>query len=330
MEYKFLGQTGLKVSQLSFGTMTFGDEADEEMSARLYRRCRDAGINLFDCANIYSNGRAEELLGKFAAGQRNEIILTTKAYFPAGPDVNARGSSRFHLIHALEDSLRRLHTDHIDIFYLHRFDEYTALEETLRALDDLISMGKILYTGASNFAAWQIMKALGVSDLHNWARFAVVQPMYNLVKRMAEVEIFPMAESEELGVIPYSPLGGGLLSGKYFHGARPEGSRLIRSIRYQARYGEDWMQASADQFKVLADELGIHPAPLAIAWVMSNPAVTSVLVGARNLEQLETALQSTAVEMTDELYERVSAISPTPPPATDRNEERLVDTYGPR
>ena len=330
MEYKFLGQTGVKVSQLCFGTMSFGDEADEQMSAQLFRRCRDAGINFFDCANMYSAGRAEEILGKLITGQRNEIVITSKAYFPMGKDVNARGASRYHLFNSVNESLRRLNTDRIDVLFLHRFDDFTALEETLRALDDLVSMGKILYPAASNFAAWQVMKALGVSDLHGWSRFAVLQPMYNLVKRMAEVEILPMAEVENLGVISYSPLGGGLLSGKYAGGARPEQGRLLRSLRYKTRYNEDWMFTAADELKDLSEQIGVHPASLAIAWVGANPAVTAPIIGARNLDHLEIALKSVEIEMTDYLYEQVSALTPALPPATDRNEERLVDTYGPR
>lgn len=330
MKYKFLGQTGVKVSQLCFGTMSFGDEADEETSAQLYHHCRESGINFYDCANMYSTGRAEEILGKLIAGHRNEIVLTTKAYFPMSEDPNARGASRYHLFNSVEESLRRLQTDRIDIFFIHRFDDFTALDETLRALDDLVSMGKILYPAASNFAAWQIMKGLGISDLNGWARFAVIQPMYNLVKRMAEVEILPMAESEDLAVIPYSPLGGGLLSGKYAHGSRPESGRLVRNLRYKTRYRDEWMYTTADDLKKLADEIGVHPASLAIAWVGANPAVTAPIIGARNLDHLKIAIKSTDIEMTDELYARVSDLSPTPPPATDRSEERLVETYGPR
>ena len=327
MNYKYLGQTGVKVSQLCFGTMSFGDEADEEMSGKLYNRCRDAGINFFDCANMYSFGKAEEILGKLITGHRNEIVLTSKAYFPMGRDVNARGASRYHLFNSVEESLRRLKTDRIDVFFIHRFDDFTTLEETLRALDDLVSMGKILYPAASNFAAWQVMKALGLSDLHHWARFAVIQPMYNLVKRMAEVELFPLAESENLGVISYSPLGGGLLSGKYAGGAQPEQGRLLSSVRYQTRYGEEWMHSTAADLKILADQIGVHPASLAIAWAAAHPAVTAPIIGARNLDHLETALKSIEIEMTDSLYEQISGLSHTPPPATDRNEERIVDTY---
>ncbi len=330
MEYKFLGQTGVKVSQLCFGTMTFGDEADEEMSAQMYKRCRDAGINFFDCANMYSTGRAESILGKLIEGQREEVVITSKAYFPMDQDPNARGASRYHIFNSVNASLRRLNTDRIDVFFIHRFDEYTGMEETLRALDDLVRMGKILYPAASNYAAWQIMKSLGIADIHNWTRFSVIQPMYNLVKRTAEVEILPMAESENLGVIPYSPLGGGLLSGKYAGGTKPEQGRLIRSLRYKTRYQEGWMHKTAENLKSFAEKLGVHPASLAIAWVGANPAVTAPIIGARNLDHLETALRSVDIDMTDELYEQVTALSPTPAPATDRNEERLVDTYGPR
>lgn len=330
MEYKFLGQTGVKVSQLCFGTMSFGDEADESVSGQLYHRCRDAGINFFDCANMYASGRSEEILGNLIADHRNEVVITSKAYFPMGKDVNSRGASRYHLFNSVEDSLRRLKTDRIDIFFLHRFDDFTALEETLRALDDLVSMGKILYPAASNFAAWQVMKALGVADLHGWARFAVIQPMYNLVKRMAEVELLPMAESENLAVMCYSPLGGGLLSGKYAGSAQPEHGRLLRSLRYKTRYGEEWMHTAAGDLKAVAEQVGVHPASLAIAWVAANPAVTAPIIGARSLDHLEMALKSIEIDMTDELYARVSSLTSTPPPATDRNEERLVDTYGPR
>ncbi len=214
MEYRFLGNTGVKVSSLCFGTMSFGGKADEKMSGEMFRRCREAGINFFDCANIYEGGRSEEILGKLIAGCRDEIVLTSKAYFPIGEDVNARGASRRHIRQALEDSLRRLGTDYIDLYFIHRFDDKTPLEETLKALDDATRQGKILYIGASNFAAWQVAKALGISAREGWQRFECIQPMYNLVKRQAEVEILPMAQSENVAVIPYSPLGGGLLTGK--------------------------------------------------------------------------------------------------------------------
>jgi aryl-alcohol dehydrogenase-like predicted oxidoreductase len=209
MRTVYLGRTGCQVSQLGFGTMSFGGDADERTSAALFRRCRDAGINLFDCADVYQDGRAEEILGRLMRGQRDELVITSKAYFPTGPDVNARGASRRHLVSAVEASLQRLDTDRIDLYFIHRFDRHTPLEETLRALDDLVRAGKILYPAASNFAAWQVAKAIGISARHGWARFECIQPMYNLVKRQAEVEILPLAASEEIGVVSYSPLRSG-------------------------------------------------------------------------------------------------------------------------
>jgi aryl-alcohol dehydrogenase-like predicted oxidoreductase len=206
VEYRFLGNTGVKVSSLCYGTMSFGGEADEETSAAMYRHCREAGINFFDCANVYAGGRSEEVLGRLIAGERNDLIITSKVYFPAGDDLNARGATRRHILQAIEDSLRRLNTDRIDVYFIHHFDDDTPLEETLRVLDDLVRQGKILYPAASNFAAWQVAKALGISERHAWARFECIQPMYNLVKRQAEVELLPMAQSEHVGVISYSPV----------------------------------------------------------------------------------------------------------------------------
>lgn len=301
--------------------MSFGSDADEATSAAMYRRCRDAGINFFDCANIYAGGQSEIILGKQIAGHRDEVIITSKAFFPTGPDVNARGASRRHLMLSVEASLRRLNTDYIDIFYIHRFDDFTDLEETLRGLEDLVHQGKILYPAASNFAAWQVEKGLGIAARHGWTPFACIQPMYNLVKRQAEVELLPMAQAENLGVVPYSPLGGGLLSGKYGVNRQPERGRLIENKMYQVRYGEPWMYEVAERFTQFAYEHGYEPAPLAIAWVASHPAVTAPIIGARNLEQLEGVLKASEIRLTPEMREQISALSPTPPPATDRSEE---------
>jgi aryl-alcohol dehydrogenase-like predicted oxidoreductase len=321
MEYRLLGKTGVRVSQLCFGTMTFGGDADEETSAALYRRCRDVGINFFDCANVYNGGKSEDLLGRFTRGHRHEVILTSKVYFPPNQDVNARGATRRNILLNIEQSLRRLGTDYLDVYFIHRFDELTPLEETLRALDDLVQAGKVLYLGASNFAAWQIAKALGISARYGWAPFAVIQPMYNLVKRQAEVEILPLALSEGLGVIPYSPLGAGLLTGKYGATTRPEQGRLVDHPIYQVRYSDEWMYEVAERFVHFARERGFSPAALAVAWVGSHPAVTAPIIGARNLPQLEDSLQSLNIQMTPELRAEISALSPEPPPATDRTEE---------
>jgi aryl-alcohol dehydrogenase-like predicted oxidoreductase len=330
MEYRFLGDTGVRVSQLCFGTMSFGGDADERTSKAMYARCREEGINFFDCANVYNGGRAEEILGKLIAGHRHEVVITSKVYFPTGEDINARGASRKHILAAIEDSLRRLNTDHLDVYFIHRFDDFTPLPEVLRALDYLVQQGKILYPAASNFAAWQVAKALGISAKEGWARFEVLQPMYNLVKRQAEVEILPMAQSEHLGVITYSPLGGGLLTGKYGPDKRPDSGRLVENKMYMTRYGADWMYDVADGFAAFAKDHGFDPASLAVAWVGSHPGVTAPIIGARSLEQLEGSLGALKIDMTPELYAQVSALSPEPPPATDRNEEKTQFNYGKR
>ncbi len=330
MEYRFLGKTGIKVSNLCFGTLTFGKEADRSTSLALFNRCRDAGINFFDCANTYAGGKSEELLGEFIHDIRHEVVITSKVYFPTGADVNARGSSRKNLRQAVEASLRRLNTDFLDIYFLHRFDDFTSLPETLRAMDDLVRQGKVLYIGASNFAAWQVEKALGISASAGWAPVEILQPMYNLVKRQAEVEILPMAQAEQLAVISYSPLGGGLLSGKYSFDEKPASGRLIESELYKTRYGEAWNYRVAAEFSALAKQEGYHPAALAVAWVANHPGITAPIIGARSMAQLEDVLKCTDITMTSDLYQRISDLSPQPPPATDRIDERTNVTYGSR
>lgn len=327
LDYRPLGRTGLKVSPLALGTMSFGREADESVSKAMYNRCREVGINVFDCADVYAKGRSEVILGKLIASERDEVVLATKAYFPTGRDPNARGSSRYHLVRAVEASLTRLDTDRIDLFYLHRFDDETALDETLRALEDLVRDGKVLYPAASNFAAWQVMKGLGIQRAAGFSPFVAIQPMYNLVKRQAEVELLPMARSEGLGVFPYSPLGGGLLAGKYGAQRLPDSGRIVDDPMYAVRYGRDGDLHTAGAFTALARDRGIHPVSLAVAWVAAHPAVTAPLLGARDLEQLEPALQSLEVPMDEELHRAVSALSPEPPPATDRNEEASAESY---
>lgn len=327
MEMRTLGQTGIKVSELCFGTMSFGGIADEETSASMFHRCREAGINFFDCANVYQKGTAEKILGDLIKDCREEVVITSKFYFPMGDDPNARGGSRKHIMSSVEDSLRRLQTEYLDLYFIHHFDEHTPLEITLRALDDLVTQGKILHPAVSNFAAWQIAKALGISRQEGLAPFACIQPMYNLVKRQAEVEILPLAQSEGLAVIPYSPLGGGLLTGKYGPEQRPDSGRLVENEMYITRYGEDWYFKAADRFSELARDRGYEPASLAVAWVGAHPAVTAPIIGARNVEQLEDSLASVEIDMTPELYQEITSLSPTPPPATDRSEEKTAFTY---
>lgn len=323
MKYRVLGRTGVKVSQLCFGTMSFGGDADESTSAAMYKRCRDVGINFFDCANVYVGGRSEEILGRVMASDRDELVITSKVFSAVGPGVNQRGLSRRHIMMEVENSLRRLQTDRLDLLFVHNFDNDTPIEETVRALDDLVTQGKILYPSVSNWAAWQIAKALGISAREGLARFECMQPMYNLTKRQAEVELFPLALSEEIGVIPYSPLGGGLLTGKYAAQKRPDSGRLVSNEMYMRRYGEENYYQIAGDFTAHAQAKGVHPATLAVAWVMHHPAVTAPIIGARSVEQLEASLDAINVAMTDGWWEEISALSYEPPPATDRSEERM-------
>jgi aryl-alcohol dehydrogenase-like predicted oxidoreductase len=318
MEYRTVGKTGIQVSNLCFGAMSFGGDADEETSKAMYQRCREAGINFFDTADVY--GRSEEILGECIAHERDSIVLTTKVFWNTVADVNARGLSRKHMMQGIENSLRRLKTDYIDFYFVHDFDDQTPIEEILRTLDDLQRQGKILYPAVSNWAAWQITKALGISAKEQLARFELIQPMYNLVKRQAEVEILPMAASEQMGVITYSPLGAGLLSGKYGVNKRPEQGRLVQNARYGNRYGADEDFVTAEQFTKYAQEHDVKPATLAVAWVMANPAVTAPIIGARNLDQLEDSLAAADFNMTEEMYAEITNLSRTPSPATDRTE----------
>lgn len=322
MDYRLLGRTGVKVSSLCFGTMSFGDIADEAESARMFNRCREADINFFDCANTYAGGRSEEILGQLIADCRDEIVLTTKVVSRTGADINQGGASRRHIQISVEESLKRLKTDRIDVYFLHHYDAETPIEESLRALDDLARQGKILYPALSNWAAWQVMKANGIAKQEGLARIECLQPMYNLVKRQAEVEILPMAAHEEIGVIPYSPLGGGLLTGKYGTARKPERGRLVENENYIKRYGVAAYYQTAVDFAAHAKERGLQPAALAVAWVMAHPAITAPIIGARNLAQLEASLAALDVDMTPECYDEISALSPTPPPAHDRLEER--------
>jgi aryl-alcohol dehydrogenase-like predicted oxidoreductase len=327
MDYRTLGRTGVQVSPLCFGTMSFGGDADEATSAAMFKRCRDAGVNFFDTANVYNGGKSEEILGRLMADSRDEIVLSSKAGFSTGSDVNAKGLSRRNLRLAVDASLKRLGTDRIDVYFVHTFDPKTPIEEVLGALDDLAREGKILYPAASNWAAWQIAQSLGISAMKGLARFECLQPMYSLAKRQVEVEILPLAQAERIGVISYSPLGGGLLSGKYGRDRRPDSGRLMENKMYQARYGEENYYEIAERFTDYANERGVHPATLAVAWVMSHPAITAPIIGARNLEQLEPSLKALDIPLAPDERKEISALSVEPPPATDRSEETKGLSY---
>ena len=318
MKMKLLGQTGVKVSELCFGTMSFGGDADEAASAAMFKACRDAGINFFDCADQYAKGKSEEILGRLMKGHREDLVITTKCFNPTGEDVNARGTSRRHVTRAVEASLKRLQTDRVEVLFLHHYDKRTPLEESVRALEDLVRAGKVIYPAVSNWSAWQTQRAVDLQERNDWARLQVIQPMYNLVKRQAEVELLPMAEANGIGVIPYSPAAAGLLSGKYSGAAS---GRLKTNKMYEARYGERWMFEVADKFAAFCKQKGLHPVSTAVAWVGAHPAITAPIIGARNLEQLKDSLDAVNVPMTPSLRAEIADLSRTPPPATDRLEE---------
>ncbi len=322
MEYKNCGHSGLKVSSLCFGTMTFGDGADEAMSGKIYSQCRDKGINFFDVANGYANkGGSELILGKLIKDHREEVIVATKGYFPMTKDINGRGASRFHLTKALEGSLKRLNTDHVDIYYIHHFDVDTPLEETISTLNDFVRHGKVLYLGLSNFAAWQVMKAIAITQQKNFSPITCIQPMYSLLKRQIESEILPMAQTEGLGVFSYSPLGGGYLTGKYMDESGV--GRFDTNKMYQKRYQDEMHLRTVKSFTDFAANNGYNPVSLAIAWVASHPGITAPIVGARNIEQLKPVLEAVDFQMTDELRETISEFSLAPALPTDRSEEGM-------
>jgi len=322
MKFKPLGRTGVKVSELCFGTMSFGGDADEATAGTLYKACRDAGINFFDSADQYSKGRSEEILGRLMKGHREELVITTKCFNPTGEDVNARGTSRRHVTRAVEASLKRLQTDRVEVLFLHHYDKRTPLEESVRALEDLVRSGKVLYPAVSNWSAWQTQRAVDLEERNEWARLQVIQPMYSLIKRQAEVELLPMAEANGIGVIPYSPAAAGILSGKYAGNAGGKNAgRLKTNKMYEARYGEPWIFEVAAKFAAFCKEKSLHPVSAAVAWVGAHPAITAPIVGARSLEQLRDSLNAVNVDMTPALRAEITALSPTPAPATDRLEE---------
>jgi aryl-alcohol dehydrogenase-like predicted oxidoreductase len=320
MKHKPLGRTGVQVSQLCFGTMSFGGDADEATSAEMFKAVRDAGINFFDTADQYNKGKSEEILGKLMRGSRDGLIVATKVFNAVGPDVNAKGSSRRHVSRAVDACLKRLQTDRVEIMYLHMRDALTPLEETLRALEDAVRAGKVLYPALSNHSAWETQAALGIQDANGWARVQAIQPMYNLVKRQAEVEILPMAAANGVSVFPYSPAAAGLLSGKYAD--KSAQGRIAANKMYTARYGEEWAHEVAQKFAAFCKQRGMHPMSAAVAWVAAHPAVTAPIIGARSVQQLQASLDSVKLEIGQALWTEMAALSRTPPPATDRLEEQ--------
>ena len=311
------GPNNLKNSSLCFGTMQFGEGANEKDSQEMYEACRESGINFFDTAFVYTGGKSELILGDLIKEERDKIILVTKAG-------SVGGSSGQNIRSQLEQSLKRLKQDYVDIFFLHHWDENIPLEETFEALQKLKEEKKFFQLGVSNFSAWQVIKAELIAQENKFPSIDILQPMYNLVKRQAEVEILPMAKSENIGVISYSPLGGGLLTGKYnIDNTSNKNSlgRLHDNSKYKKRYGQNWMYNAAIALQKLASEFNYDPIALAVAWVSHNDAITAPIISARNLKQLKPSLDSIKISLDEDAYKLISNISPTPPPATDRLEE---------
>ncbi len=298
------------VSKFCFGAMQFGGTADRAASDALYAACRAAGLSFFDTAFGYTGGTSETWLGDLVRPEREAVFVATKC-------ASRGGAGRRNILTQFDESRRRLGMDMVDALYLHRWDGETPLEETFETLAELRRAGKIRHVGVSNYAAWQVMKAVAVAARFD-LRIDLVQPMYNLVKRQAEVEILPMAADQGIAVAPYSPLGGGLLTGKYVGGGT---GRIHTDPSYAARYAPDWMHAAASGLADIATELDVSPATLAVAWVAHNPLVAAPIISARSVEQLAPSLAGMSFDMDAALYARISALSPAPPPATDRLEE---------
>ncbi|MGD9494713.1 MAG: aldo/keto reductase [Armatimonadota bacterium] len=312
MQYRTLGASGLKVSQLCLGTMMFGDPTPEDESLRMIGRALDAGINFLDTADKYNAGESERIVGMALAGRREEIVLATKVTLPMGEGPNQAGSSRKHIIEGCEASLRRLGTDYIDIYYLHKPDPDTPIEESLSALGHLVAQGKVLYVGLSNFPAWRVVHALGVQALRGWDPLVVVQPLYNIANRDIEVELLPACEELGLGVVTYSPIARGVLTGKYAADREPPpDSRAGRGNErlMQTEYREANFEL-AHHVVALAEEIGCTAAQLAVAWVMANALVTCPIVGPRTMAQLEDNLGALEVTITPELEERIDCLVP--------------------
>ena len=301
MQYRKLGKTGIRVSGICLGTMTYGSQVDEKDAINIIERAVDAGVNFFDTADAYVQGRSEEVVGKALKKARQSVILATKVAHKTGPGINEQGLSRKHVMKAIEDSLRRLGTDYIDLYYLHFPDPNTPIEETLRTLDDLVHHGKVRYAACSNFHAWQLCKALWMSDIHNIARFDCIQSPYNLFTRDIEYELLPLCASEGVGVCSYNPLAGGLLTGKHDPNKPPaEGTRFALEKGYYQRYWSDTNFKAVASLVKIAKKYGRSMPQFALAWILNNATITSAICSATSTKQLEENLGATEIKLSEE------------------------------
>jgi 1-deoxyxylulose-5-phosphate synthase len=320
MEYVRLGGSGLQVSRICLGTMTFGLQVDEDRSREILDSSADRGVTFLDAADVYplggdltTVGRTEEILGRWMAGRRDDYIIATKCYGPMGSRPWQAGNSRRHIMDAIDASLRRLQTDYVDLYQLHFDDRSVPLDETLAALDDLVRVGKVRYVGCSNFLAFRLARAIGRSEALGLVKFVSVQPRYNLIFREFERELFPLCLEDGIGVIPYNPIAGGLLSGKHDRSRPPEeGTRFTlgnAGRMYQDRYWHDHVFDTVDALAKLADEAGLSLTTMAVAWVLRNPAITSPIVGASRPDQLDDTVAAVDVTLDDDLAQRLDEMT---------------------
>jgi aryl-alcohol dehydrogenase-like predicted oxidoreductase len=318
MEYRTLGSSGLKVSALTLGTMTFGGDGpfanvgntDVNGARRHIDICRDAGVNLIDTADVYSGGRSEEIVGEVLAGRRDDFLVATKVRMAMGDGPNMKGLSRHHIIEGCEASLKRLRTDHIDLYQVHEWDGATPLEETLAALERLVDSGKVRYIGASNYTGWQLMKALGISERDRLPRFVSQQIYYSLQERSAEYELLPVAVDQGLGTMVWSPLAGGLLSGKYRRGvAPPAGSRHLTDWSEPPVDDEDKLYDTIEVLVGIAEAHGVSAAQVALAWLLTRPSIATIVIGARTDEQLADNLGAEQLTLNADELSRLEQVS---------------------
>jgi len=323
MEYRQLGDSGLKVPVLSFGTATFGGgneffkawgNTQVEEAGRLINLCLDAGVNLFDTANVYSNGSSEEILGQALKGLRNRVLISTKATFPMSDDPNDLGSSRFHLIKQCEESLKRLNTDHIDIYHMHGFDGVTPVEETLKTLENLVQSGKVRYIACSNFSGWHLMKSLSVSERFGWSKYIAHQAYYSLLDREFEWELMPLGLDQKIGTIVWSPLASGRLSGKYRRNEPlPENNRVQQGGGHGPALNEERLYTIVDALDEVAAETGKSVAQVSLNWLLQRPTVSNIVIGARNEEQLRQNLEAVGWNLNTEQVKKLDEASALEP-----------------
>lgn len=334
MQHKRLGNTGLLVTDIALGAMLFGGAGERDTpeadAVRMVHQYIDMGGNHIDTANVYTGGRSEEIVGQAIKGRRDGLVIATKVRFPTGEGRNDQGLSRHHIMRAAEASLRRLNIDTIDLYYMHCWDPLTPIEESLRAFEDLVTAGKVRYIGVSNFKAWQLMKALSVSDAMGWARFVAAQYQYSLVVRDIEYEFTDLFASEGVGIVPWGPLGGGFLSGKYRRGERPQAGRIATT---GAQTEEAWERRSTtrnwdiiDAAGAIAEARGASYPQIALAWLRAQPLVSSVIIGARTLEQFEDNMVAADIALTADELERLNTVSALP----ELYPYRMIEAYGTR